>query len=731
MNHDFRGLSRRIGIGPVCFVPMPNTNPLAIYRQFLYPGFMDTVDSQSQTCQGGGYARKTDDRRQRTEDRAEKTQDRLLTSVFCLPTSVYTILAPRAYSVLMFAALFCTLAVKFIHSWRYDRTVEYFSWILADVSVLLGLEVILAMVCFRWPRRACLRTCVVIAGIVCTWSVMNAAWLIRTGTQILPAELLPLFRDPLNSLGIVAVNLVKMPGAAVVLLGPSAVALSFLLLVLARPVDPNYHYRRLAGRIIISVIVVLAAAAARGTAAGRGSAHLASVGLRFNCQAAAIMSFLQPGFGHLARDDFAEAARTIPAFDQVDPALTARQVGHNVVLVVLEGIQYSFTSLSGNSGQALTPYLGGLARSGVEFTNARSTVTHTTKALFALLTGRFPSVVQDIAETVPTPKHYASIATVLKDRLGFRTAFFQSAKGNFESRPGLVYNLGFDKFWARDDLGDANSFLGYLACDEFSMLEPITEWIRSCGKPFFLTVLCSVAHDPYEVPKWFAEPAKEPVDRYRQAIFYTDKFLAALDVELANLGLADKTVLCVIADHGEAFGEHGLLGHERIAFDEVLRVPWVIRAPFLTESGSRVTEPVSSVDVTPTLLSLLGFDTSTADFDGVNALGDIPENRKVYFSGWMQQGPAGFVKGDRKFIYNPTNKTVSVYDLRARPLESQRGQLSELQARQTTDDIIAWRRNSIFRIDQPRPVGGKKMLFDRWLCNSAGRTCSVKYQKSE
>ena len=656
---------------------------------------------------------------------------------------LYGLLAPRAYSVIMFAALFCTLAVKLFHSWRYDRISEYFSWILADVSVLLGLEVILAMVCFRWPRRAYLRTCVIIAGIVCTWSVMNAAWLIRTGTQILPAELLPLFRDPLNSLGIVAVNLVKMPGAAVALLGPSVVALSFLFFVLARPADPNYSRRRFPGRVIISVIVVLAAAAARGTPAGRGSAQLASVGLRFNCQATAIISFISPDFGLMARADFAKATRTIPAFDQIEPALTVRQMNHNVVVVVLEGVQYNFTSLGKfeipAAGQSLTPYLSSLARQGVEFTNARSTVSHTTKALFALLTGRFPSVSCDVVETVPAPKNYASIATIVEHKLGFRTAFFQSAKGNFESRPGLVYNLGFDKFWTRDDLNDPNSFLGYLACDEFSMLKPITEWIRADGRPFFLVVLCSAAHDPYEVPQWFAAPAREPVDRYRQAIFYTDKFLAALDVELANLNLADKTILCVIADHGEAFGEHGLLGHERIAFDEVMRVPWVIRAPFLVEPGTKVVEPVSSVDVTPTLLGLLGFDAGTAGFDGANALADIPKNRKVYFSGWMQQGPAGFVQGDRKFIYNPANssslsslpkgKTVSVYDLKADPLELQRRELPELLSSQTAEDIIAWRKNSIFRLGPARLWRGKKTLFDRWLCNWAGRASSVKYQR--
>ena len=125
----------------------------------------------------------------------------------------------------------------------------------------------------------------------------------------------------------------------------------------------------------------------------------------------------------------------------------------------------------------------------------------------------------------------------------------------------MVYNLGYDDFWARDDSDDPNSFLGYLGCDEFAMLKPVTEWIKADQRPFFLTVLCSVTHDPYEVPEWFATPAKEPLERYKQAIFYTDKFLSELDVKLGSLGLADNTIFCVIVDHGEAFGEHGLLGH--------------------------------------------------------------------------------------------------------------------------------------------------------------------------
>ena len=644
---------------------------------------------------------------------------------------LYNFLARRAYSVIMFGALFCTLAVKFFHSWRQSCVNEYFSWILADIAVLLGIEIVLTVVCFRWPRKRVIRTATIFAAVICTWSVMNAGLLIRSGMQILPTSILPLFRDPLNTLGIIGVNLVKAPVAAVILLGPSAIALTFFFFVLANPQMPDYSRKHFVRRIFISVIIVVTAAVTCGVQSQKTSVPISSAGLRYNCQLRAVTSFIFPGSARLTRTDLASASRKIPAFDQLKIELSqgSQRTNHNVVIVVLEGIQYRYTSL-GDRESNLTPYLAALAGQGVEFANARSSVTHTTKVLFALLTGRSPSVSQDLAEAVPAVKPYAGIATILKQKLNFRTAFFQSAKGNFECRPGLVYNLGFDKFWSRDDLNDPDAFLGYLACDEFSMLKPIAEWIKGDEKPFFLTVLCSAAHDPYEVPEWFAEPAREPVERYRQAIVYTDKFIAALDAELARLNLTDKTILCVVGDHGEAFGEHGLLGHERIPFEEVLRIPWVMRLPATSSPRDslrrgRITKAVSSVDLAPTLLAVLGFDINSAEFDGVNALGAVPDDRKVYFSGWMQEGPAGYVKAGRKFIYNPTNKMVSVYDLSSDPYELLRIEPDEQQGRKIADEIIAWRKNSVFRLNQQR--AGEKMLFSRWLCRWSNRISSAKY----
>ena len=640
---------------------------------------------------------------------------------------LYAFVVARPYSVIMFGALFSTLSVKFFHSWRNDLVNEYVGWVLADISVLLGFEVILALVCFGWPRKLVVRLTTIFAAVICIWSVMNAGWLIRTGRQILPSVLLSLIRDPLSALGMVGVNLIKMPKAAVILLAPSAIALAFFFYVLARPKLPGYNQKRFIKRTIICIIIILAAVSFRDAVARRTSPQTISEEMRYNCHLKAITSLFFSDSGRLDRDDFKNAKRRIPAFDQIQIKMSplAQRIKHNVIIVILEGVQYRYTSLAEPQSK-LTPFLAALAGQGAEFVNTRSTLTHTTKVLFALLTGRFPSASQDLAETVPVEKPYAGIASILKQKLNYRTAFFQSAKGNFESRPGMIYNLGFDKFWTRDDLNDPNAFLGYLACDEFSMLGPVTEWISSDETPFFLTILCSVTHDPYEVPKWYAEPDREPVERYRQVISYTDKFLATLDTELVRLNLADNTILCVVGDHGEAFGEHGLLGHERIAFDEVLHIPFCLRAPFLVKPATRIIKPVSSVDLAPTLLTLLGFDTNSVGFDGTNALGHISDDRCVYFSGWMQQGSAGFVKADRKFIYTPMDKMVSVYNLSNDPFELVRIELDGQQAQKIADDIIAWRKNSIFRLEQQRT--GQKVLFDNWFCRWTNRVSSVKYR---
>ena len=632
-------------------------------------------------------------------------------------------LISNAYSIIVFLALLCTLFAKLYHAIRNSLIHEYFGWVLNDLSFFILFWMFLSFVCIRWPRKVVVRVITILAAIICTWSFFNAGWLIRTGTQILPRVLLPLFRSPLNTLRIIGVNIIKMPFASMLLLLPGIIAFSFFIYVLLEIKIPRYNIRKFFFIFLLCFVISLTAVLIRPLFINKAPTQVASVGIRYNAQVRAIKSF----FFYKNKKELT-SDRKIPARNEVEIIVSKEQQRQNVVIVILEGIQYR-QAFSSNNGNGLMPFLLKLSQQGVEFSNARSTLSHTTKALFALLTGRYPSATQDIVETVPMKEQYASLATILSDKMSYRTAFFQSARGDFEGRPGLVYNLGFDTFWARDDLDDPNQFVGYLGCDEFAMLQPVTEWIQKDSAPFLITILCSITHDPYEVPKWYDGPAKEKIDGYRQAISYTDQFIEALDIEISNLNLQEKTIFCVIGDHGEGFGEHGLYGHERIAFDEALHIPLCIRAPYLIDPLTKINMPVSSVDLTPTILGILGFDIENAVFDGTNVLESVVENRKVFFSGWMQEGPLGYVEDDLKYIYDPMQETVNLYNLREDPYELTNLEITQDNSQRIKNEILLWRESTLLLLNKDER--GQKVLFEEWLCRWTNNLCSAKYEKAQ
>jgi arylsulfatase A-like enzyme len=92
---------------------------------------------------------------------------------------------------------------------------------------------------------------------------------------------------------------------------------------------------------------------------------------------------------------------------------------------------------------------------------------------------------------------------------------------------------------------------------------------------------------------------------YQGEIAYTDAVLGQLYDALAAAGILDDTIFIVTSDHGESLGEHGLMDHQYGLYEQLLRVPFVIRAPRVFQAGTRVDDLVQPVDVLPTLLRLL------------------------------------------------------------------------------------------------------------------------------
>ncbi len=635
---------------------------------------------------------------------------------------VYDYLARRPYTVILIAALLYNVCYKFLQAHRIAMYGDYWKWILSDIAFILSIEMVFAFLCFKWPRRRVVRSVTFISALICTWSVINAAWIKRTGTQILPSVLLPMFRSPVHAFSIVGGNLRKSPGASVILLGFSAVLLMFFFHVMYRSPKPRYNPGIFYKRMVLTALVVISAWGLRIVTANGKEANILFERPTTNCHLRAFVSIFSKNPCRLSKVDFINCRRKLPLRDQVDVIdSSANSLRPNIVVVILEGVQYQYTSLADVKNNR-TPFLASLAENGIELTNARCVLTHTTKAIFGLLTGRKPSVSQDIAEAVPVVRPYASLATILEDKLGYRSAFFQSAMGDFECRPGLVNNLGFNKFWSREQLPDEQDYVGYLGSDEFKMIEPICNWIKSNDKPFITVALCSVTHDPYLVPEWFAEPEKEPIESYFQTIVYTDRFISELHTQLTNLGVIDNTLFCVVGDHGEAFEEHGFAGHERIAFEEVLHIPMVIKGPDPQKKGIKIAQPASSLDFMPTLLGLMDLQVNGLDGNDMFTLND--PDRKVYFAGWLEESPIGFVQGSQKHIYFPVTDKAYRFDLLNDPCELSPILFEQQQIESIRKDLANWRKQSLFKISYP---SGKRKLFDNWKCRWTDRISRAKY----
>jgi choline-sulfatase len=261
--------------------------------------------------------------------------------------------------------------------------------------------------------------------------------------------------------------------------------------------------------------------------------------------------------------------------------------------------------------------------------------------------------------------------------------------------------------------------------DDFRMIEPMFEWVDRDQSPFLMVLITSVAHDPYELPAWYQhEPKPDRYEQYLETVRYTDAFVGEVRDQLERRGLSDNTLLCMIGDHGETFRPESPRGRWT-PFEETIRVPWVIRWPGRVEAGTRIDWPCSQLDVTPTILSLMGFGIDDAAFDGAIALDPIDPDRRLYFSAWYRNSPIGYVQGMRKLIYWPYTDSLFEYDLAADPGEESPRTLNGLEKERAIAEIQQWQKDSRLKVEARR--FRERVLYDHWRAFSSGRSAWAYY----
>lgn len=403
-------------------------------------------------------------------------------------------------------------------------------------------------------------------------------------------------------------------------------------------------------------------------------------------------------------------------------------------------------------GRAITPALDALAAEGVVFEQAYAPAPWTLPSVPSIMTSTFPcehGVIVDGDRLAPA-------LVPLAERLratGRPTAAFYA-------NPFVGPMSGLDRGY--EHLVEGRTIDG----------RTIEDWLRAhAEKPFLLYVHTVEPHDPWFAPRRlvrrfdataqrYKRRLEYLVDRYRRAtradfvagfrpgttdttvlqeallddlnalvqpahvlydaaVAHADENLASVVATLRRLGLWERALVVLLSDHGEEMGDHGGWLHSQSVYEEVVRVPLIVKLPGGRRAGTRVREPVSLVDVAPTILELLELSDLAGGFrgrslvaalDGVEAgLPRAPRVPAMRLNRKKDMGPfqrrRGDVNvavrdGDLKAIWNADPDTIELYDLAQDPAE--RHDL----ARRRADDAGRLREHARQWLATCRPVPG-------------------------
>ena len=296
----------------------------------------------------------------------------------------------------------------------------------------------------------------------------------------------------------------------------------------------------------------------------------------------------------------------------------------NLLLVVVDTLRADRLGSYG-AERPTSPALDRLAASGVRFARAYSPAPWTKPSVASIFTGLHPSA--HGANRVKTA--LAEDAVTLAERLraqGYRTAGVVS-HDVLATKNGFAQ--GFERYFEDEALGHDHVSTEGVTRRALALLDELA----AGNEPFFLFVHYFDPHYNYVRHPEFGFAAKgagrldgsqslvslrkldlssEEIgllrDLYDEEIRYTDEGIGRLLAGVDRAGQGERTVVVATADHGEAFLEHGWLGHTRSLYDVLLRVPLIVRAPGVAPRV--VEEPVTTVAVLPTVLELLGVPAS-------------------------------------------------------------------------------------------------------------------------
>jgi arylsulfatase A-like enzyme len=400
------------------------------------------------------------------------------------------------------------------------------------------------------------------------------------------------------------------------------------------------------------------------------------------------------------------AGPTAAALDAGAAAAHAAPAAHpwNVVLLSIDSLRADMPWAG--YPRAIAPRLAALHARSVSYPRAYSTSSFTSKSVPGMLTGRYPS---ELARTGVFFTKYVAPAEFVCTSLDAQGipcaaahahAYFGKGLSGFESgfrQWQLVPNIPFD--YQTDP---------FVTSDKLTPLaiQTLTEVTKS-ERPFFAWFHYMDPHDEYKTHAESPHFGKRARDLYDEEVFFTDLWIGKLLDFVESQPWAPRTVIVVTADHGEAFGEHGITRHAHEVWEELVRVPLFFYVP---GAAPRVIDtPRGHVDLAPTFLELLGASpiatlhgtSLVPELRGAEAAArevivDLPEDE-------YNERRRALIYEHSKLIAFGKNVRYSLFDLEADPKEAE-----DLYRKrpELADDMRRRYKESSARITDVPPRGG-------------------------
>lgn len=278
----------------------------------------------------------------------------------------------------------------------------------------------------------------------------------------------------------------------------------------------------------------------------------------------------------------------------------------NVLFVVIDTLRSDRLSAYGYE-RGTSPTLDYLSQTGVRFDQHRAQSSWTKSSMASLWTGLYPIRTDVLRHTDAVPEVAVLPAEIFQEA-GFVTGGIWR---NGWVAPNFGFSQGFDIYQSPAGQQAPASMrseakAGRIDGTDIDLVFTATEFMRSNMDERWLLYLHFMDVHQYISTEETAVFGSTYSDIYDNSILWTDSQFGEIIMELYRLGLASKTLIVVVSDHGEAFGEHGAEGHARDLFSEVTRTPFILSFPFRMLQSGVVRSQTENVDVWPTVLDMLG-----------------------------------------------------------------------------------------------------------------------------